>query len=414
MKTPFVSKEQLDQITKEFPTPFHLYDEKGIRETARAVNQAFSWNPGFKEYFAVKATPNPSILKILQEEGCGVDCATDVEVMMAKKLDFKDISFTSNDTRAEEFVYAREVGAMINLDAYEHIAFLEEVAGLPETVSLRYNPGGVFSLGTDIMDHPEESKFGMTKAQLLQGYKDLKAKGVKQFGLHAFLASNTVTNNYYPTLAGQLFELALEIREETGVELNFINLSGGIGIDYSPADKQNDIALIGQGVHEKFDQILVPNGLGQIKIFTELGRFMLAPHGHLVTKVLHLKDTYRHYVGVDASAVNLLRPAMYDAYHHITNISNPDGPIQVVDVTGSLCENNDKFAKNRELSEPIVGDTLVIHDTGAHGFSMGYQYNARLRSAEVLLQEDGSAKLIRRAEKPGDYFATLYGFGLEE
>ncbi len=414
MKKTFVSKEQLDQITKEFPTPFHLYDEKGIRETARAVNQAFSWNSGFKEYFAVKATPNPSILKILQEEGCGVDCATDVEVMMAKKLDFKDISFTSNDTRAEEFVYAKEVGAMINLDAYEHIAFLEEVAGLPETVSLRYNPGGVFSLGTDIMDHPEESKFGMTKAQLLQGYKDLKAKGVKQFGLHAFLASNTVTNDYYPTLAGQLFELALEIREETGVELNFINLSGGIGIDYSPADKQNDIALIGQGVHEKFDQILVPNGLGQIKIFTELGRFMLAPHGHLVTKVLHLKDTYRHYVGVDASAVNLLRPAMYGAYHHITNISNPDGPIQVVDVTGSLCENNDKFAKNRELSEPRVGDTLVIHDTGAHGFSMGYQYNARLRSAEVLLQEDGSAKLIRRAEKPEDYFATLYGFGLEE
>ncbi|EHI74784.1 diaminopimelate decarboxylase [Streptococcus criceti] len=414
MKTPFVSKDQLDQITKEFPTPFHLYDEKGIRETARAVNKAFAWNPGFKEYFAVKATPNPSILKILQEEGCGVDCATDVEVMLAKKLGFKDISFTSNDTRAEEFVYAREAEAMINLDAYEHIAFLDEVAGLPETVSLRYNPGGVFSLGTDIMDHPEESKFGMTKAQLLQGYKELKAKGVKNFGLHAFLASNTVTNDYYPTLAGQLFELALEIREETGVELSFINLSGGIGVDYSPADKQNDIAVIGQGVHEKFDQILVPNGLGKIKIFTELGRFMLAPHGHLVTKVLHLKDTYRHYVGVDASAVNLLRPAMYDAYHHITNISNPGGKVQVVDVTGSLCENNDKFAKNRELPEARVGDILVIHDTGAHGFSMGYQYNGRLRSAEILLQEDGTAKMIRRAERPEDYFATLYGFGLDE
>ncbi|WP_165329498.1 diaminopimelate decarboxylase [Streptococcus tangpeifui] len=414
MKTPFVSKEQLDQITKKFPTPFHLYDEKGIRETARAVNKAFAWNPGFKEYFAVKATPNPSILKILQEEGCGVDCATDVEVMMAKKLGFKDISFTSNDTRAEEFVYAREVEAMINLDAYEHIAFLDEVAGLPETVSLRYNPGGVFSLGTDIMDHPEDSKFGMTKAQLLQGYKDLRAKGVKNFGLHAFLASNTVTNDYYPTLAGQLFELALEIREKTGVELSFINLSGGIGVDYSPADKQNDIAVIGQGVHEKFDQILVPNGLGEIKIFTELGRFMLASHGHLITKVLHLKDTYRHYVGVDASAVNLLRPAMYDAYHHITNISNPNGKVQVVDVTGSLCENNDKFAKNCELPEARVGDTLVIHDTGAHGFSMGYQYNGRLRSAEILLQEDGTAKMIRRAERPEDYFATLYGFGLDE
>lgn len=414
MKTPFITKEALDKITAEFPTPFHLYDEKGIRETARAVNAAFAWNPGFKEYFAVKATPNPTILKILQEEGCGVDCATDVELMMSHKLGFKDISFTSNDTKAAEFVYAREIDAMINLDAYEHIAFLEEVAGLPQTVSLRYNPGGVFSLGTDIMDHPEESKFGMTHDQLIQGYKDLKVKGVKSFGLHAFLASNTVTNDYYPTLAAQLFNLAVEIKEKTGVILDFINLSGGVGIDYSPANKQNDIAVIGEGVHQEFDKILVPNGLGHIKIFTELGRFMLAPHGHLVTKVLHLKDTYRHYVGVDASAVNLLRPAMYDAYHHITNISNPDGKIETVDVTGSLCENNDKFAKNRELPEARVGDTLIIHDTGAHGFSMGYNYNGRLRSAEILYQEDGGARMIRRAEKPEDYFATLYGFDFEK
>lgn len=414
MKTPFITKEALDKITAEFPTPFHLYDEKGIRETARAVNAAFAWNPGFKEYFAVKATPNPTILKILQEEGCGVDCATDVELMMSHKLGFKDISFTSNDTKAAEFVYAREIDAMINLDAYEHIAFLEEVAGLPQTVSLRYNPGGVFSLGTDIMDHPEESKFGMTHDQLIQGYKDLKVKGVKSFGLHAFLASNTVTNDYYPTLAAQLFNLAVEIKEKTGVSLDFINLSGGVGIDYSPANKQNDIAVIGEGVHQEFDKILVPNGLGHIKIFTELGRFMLAPHGHLVTKVLHLKDTYRHYVGVDASAVNLLRPAMYDAYHHITNISNPDGKIETVDVTGSLCENNDKFAKNRELPEARVGDTLIIHDTGAHGFSMGYNYNGRLRSAEILYQEDGGARMIRRAEKPEDYFATLYGFDFEK
>ncbi|MGT2959827.1 diaminopimelate decarboxylase [Streptococcus caballi] len=414
MKTPFITKEALAKITAEFPTPFHLYDEKGIRETARAVNAAFAWNPGFKEYFAVKATPNPTILKILQEEGCGVDCATDVELMMSHKLGFKDISFTSNDTKAAEFVYAREIDAMINLDAYEHIAFLEEVAGLPQTVSLRYNPGGVFSLGTDIMDHPEESKFGMTHDQLIQGYKDLKVKGVKSFGLHAFLASNTVTNDYYPTLAAQLFNLAVEIKEKTGVSLDFINLSGGVGIDYSPANKQNDIAVIGEGVHQEFDKILVPNGLGHIKIFTELGRFMLAPHGHLVTKVLHLKDTYRHYVGVDASAVNLLRPAMYDAYHHITNISNPDGNIETVDVTGSLCENNDKFAKNRELPEARVGDTLIIHDTGAHGFSMGYNYNGRLRSAEILYQEDGGARMIRRAEKPEDYFATLYGFDFEK
>lgn len=416
MKTPFISKEQLDKITVQFPTPFHLYDEKGIRETARAVNKAFAWNQGFKEFFAVKATPNPTILKILQEEGCGVDCATDVELLLSHKVGFdsSSISFTSNDTRPSEFVYAREIGATINLDAYEHIAFLEEAAGLPETVSLRYNPGGVFTLGTAIMDNPEESKFGMTKKQLFQGYKDLKAKGVRSFGLHAFLASNTVTNDYYPTLAAQLFNLAVEIKQELGISLDFINLSGGVGVDYTPADQQNDIALIGKGVHRVFDEILVPNGLGHISIYTELGRFMLASHGHLVTKVLHLKDTYRRYVGVDASAVNLLRPAMYDAYHHITNISNPDGKLQIVDVVGSLCENNDKFAKQRELPEARVGDTLIIHDTGAHGFSMGYNYNGRLRSAEILFQEDGTAQMIRRAETPEDYFATLYGFNFDE
>ena len=409
-KTPFVTAEQLDAITAQFPTPFHLYDEKGIRETARAVNAAFAWNPGFMEYFAVKATPTPAILKILQEEGCGVDCATDTELVMAERMGFKDICFTSNVTKASEYQLARKVNAVINLDAYEHIAFLEEVAGLPETVSLRYNPGGVFSLGTDIMDHPEESKFGMTKAQLIQGYKDLKAKGVQTFGLHAFLASNTVTNDYYPTLAAQLFELAVEIKETTGVELDFIDLSGGIGVDYSPENQQNDIAIIGAGVHAQFDAILVPNGLGKVKIYTELGRFMLAPHGHLVTKVLHIKDTYRRYVGVDASAANLMRPAFYGAYHHITNISNPDGPLEVVDVTGSLCENNDKFAKHRELPQVRVGDTLIIHDAGAHGFSMGYNYNGRLRSAEILLQEDGSPRLIRRAETMEDYFATISGF----
>ncbi|VEI59632.1 diaminopimelate decarboxylase [Streptococcus mutans] len=416
MKTPFISKEQLDKITVQFPTPFHLYDEKGIRETARAVNKAFAWNQGFKEFFAVKATPNPTILKILQEEGCGVDCATDVELLLSHKVGFdsSSISFTSNDTRPSEFVYAREIGATINLDAYEHIAFLEEVAGLPETVSLRYNPGGVFTLGTAIMDNPEESKFGMTKEQLFQGYKDLKAKGVRSFGLHAFLASNTVTNDYYPTLAAQLFNLAVEIKQELGISLDFINLSGGVGVDYTPADQQNDIALIGKGVHRVFDEILVPNGLGHISIYTELGRFMLASHGHLVTKVLHLKDTYRRYVGVDASAVNLFRPAMYDAYHHITNISNPDGKLQIVDVVGSLCENNDKFAKQRELPEARVGDTLIIHDTGAHGFSMDYNYNGRLRSAEILFQEDGTAQMIRRAETPEDYFATLYGFNFDE
>ncbi|HEP1819987.1 TPA: diaminopimelate decarboxylase [Streptococcus suis] len=413
-KTPFVSKEVLETITEQFPTPFHLYDEKGIRDKARALNAAFSWNKGFKEYFAVKATPTPAILKILQEEGCGVDCATDVEVLMSEKLGFKDIMFTSNDTQAQEFVYARKVGATINLDAYEHIEFLKNVAGIPETVCLRYNPGGVFSLGTDIMDHPEESKFGMTKDQLMKGYKELKELGVKEFGIHAFLASNTVTNDYYPVLARQLFELALEIREETGVTLDFINLSGGIGVNYRPEQEPNDIAVIGEGVRKVYEEILTPAGMGHIKIFTELGRFMLAPHGHLITKVLHRKETYRTYIGVDASAANLMRPAFYGAYHHITNITRPDAPIEVVDVAGSLCENNDKFAVNRELPRAEVGDTLVIHDSGAHGFSMGYNYNGRLRSSEILLQEDGTARMIRRAETPEDYFATIYGFEFDK
>ncbi|HEM3536665.1 TPA: diaminopimelate decarboxylase [Streptococcus suis] len=412
-KTPFVSKEVLETITEQFPTPFHLYDEKGIREKARALNAAFSWNKGFKEYFAVKATPTPAILKILQEEGCGVDCATDVEVLMSEKLGFKDIMFTSNDTQAQEFVYARKVGATINLDAYEHIEFLKNVAGIPETVCLRYNPGGVFSLGTDIMDHPEESKFGMTKDQLMKGYKELKELGVKEFGIHAFLASNTVTNDYYPVLARQLFELALEIREETGVTLDFINLSGGIGVNYRPEQEPNDIAVIGEGVRKVYEEILTPAGMGHVKIFTELGRFMLAPHGHLITKVLHRKETYRTYIGVDASAANLMRPAFYGAYHHITNITRPDALIEVVDVAGSLCENNDKFAVNRELPRAEVGDTLVIHDSGAHGFSMGYNYNGRLRSSEILLQEDGTARMIRRAETPEDYFATIYGFDFD-
>ncbi|WP_033153197.1 diaminopimelate decarboxylase [Streptococcus equinus] len=413
MKIPFISAKELEKITTEFPTPFHLYDEKGIREKARALNKAFSWNKGFKEYFAVKATPTPAILKILQEENCGVDCATEVELLMSHKLGFTDIMFSSNDTPAREFQYAKEIGATINLDAYEHIAFLKEVAGLPETVSLRYNPGGVFSLGTDIMDNPEESKFGMTKAQLIQGFKDLKAEGVKYFGIHSFLASNTVTNDYYPELARQLFELAVEVKEKTGVSVSFINLSGGVGVNYRPEQKANDIAVIGEGVHRVFDEVLVPAGLGDVKIFTELGRFMLAPHGLLVTKVRHRKETYRTYIGVDASAVNLMRPAMYDAYHHITNMTNPNGELEVVDVVGSLCENNDKFAKQRELPQARVGDTLVIHDTGAHGFSMGYQYNGRLRSAEILYQEDGSARLIRRAETPEDYFATIKGFDFD-
>lgn len=416
MKEPFLSREKLAEITTQFPTPFHLYDEKGIRETARALQKAFSWNQGFKEYFAVKATPNPTILKILKEEGCGVDCASYVELLMSQKVGFSgnDMMFSSNDTPAEEIQFARELGATINLDAYEDVAFLQEVASIPEIISCRYNPGGVFELGTDIMDSPEEAKFGMTKEQLIQAFKDLKNLGVKKFGIHALLASNTVTNDYYPELARQLFELAVEVVAETNVDLDFINLSGGVGVPYRPEEKANDILAIGQGVRRVYEEILTPAGLGKVKIFTELGRFMLAPHGLLVTKVLHKKKTYRTYIGVDASAVNLLRPAMYGAYHHITNMDHPDGPTEIVDVVGSLCENNDKFAIQRELPITNIGDTLVIHDTGAHGFSMGYQYNAKLRSAEILLEEDGGVRMIRRAEIPEDYFATLYGFDFEK
>ena len=416
MKTPFVSREKLAEITAQFPTPFHLYDEKGIRERARALHEAFSWNPGFKEYFAVKATPNPAILKILKEEGCGVDCASYVELLMSQKLGFagQDIMFSSNNTPAEEFQFARDLGATINLDAYEDVAFLKEAAGIPKIISCRYNPGGVFELGTSIMDNPEEAKFGMTKDQLIQAFKELKELGAEKCGIHACLASNTVSNDYYPELARQLFELAVKVVAETGVELDFINLSGGVGINYQPEGEENDIAVIGQGVRQAYEAILTPAGLGQVKIYTELGRFMLAPYGLLVTKVTHKKQTYRTYLGVDASAVNLLRPAMYGSYHHITNMDRPECETEVVDVVGSLCENNDKFAINRSLPVSQIGDTLVIHDTGAHGFSMGYQYNAKLRSSEILLEQDGNVRMIRRAEKPEDYFATLYGFDFEK
>lgn len=415
MKTPFITKTQADHLTSQFPTPFHLYDEKGIRNKVRSLKAAFAWNKGFKEYFAIKATPTPAILKILQEEGCGFDCSSYVELLMSEKLGSQAVMFSSNNTSKEDYQYARRIGGIINLDAYEDLALVKEALGtLPEVMSCRYNPGGVFTLGTDIMDNPEEAKFGMTKAQLIQAFKEMKAEGVKKFGIHAFLASNTVTNDYYPTLAKQLFELAVEVVAQTGVLLDFINLSGGIGVNYRPEESANDIAVIGEGVRQAYEAVMTPAGLGQVKIYTELGRFMTGPHGHLLTKVTHRKQTYRTYLGVDASAVNLLRPAMYKAYHHITNLDNPGGKTETVDVVGSLCENNDKFAINRELPKTKIGDRLVIHDTGAHGFAMGYQYNAKLRSAEVLLQEDGSARLIRRAETPEDYLATVYGFDFDK
>lgn len=413
MKTPFVTKEQVEDIIKNYPTPFHLYDEKGIRENARRLKAAFAWNPGFKEYFAVKATPNPTILKILKEEGCGTDCSSLTELMMSDKCGFSgnEIMFSSNDTPKEDFVLANKLNATINLDDFTHIDFLNSLVGIPKKISCRFNPGGVFSLGTDIMDNPGDAKYGMTKPQIIEAYKKLKALGAEEFGMHAFLASNTVTNAYYPTLAKILFEVAVEIKEQTGISLSFINLSGGIGIPYTPDKEPNDIAVIGEGVRKVYEEVLVPAGLGNVSIFTELGRFMLAPYGHLVTKVIHEKHTHKEYIGVDACAVNLMRPAMYGAYHHITVLGKENEPCAYkYDVTGSLCENNDKFAVDRMLPKLEIGDYLVIHDTGAHGFAMGYNYNGKLKSAELLLKEDGSVKMIRRAETPADYFATLEGF----
>lgn len=413
MKKPFVTKEKIEDIVKSYPTPFHIYDEKGIRENARKLKEAFSWNKGYKEYFAVKATPNPTILRILNEEGCGTDCSSMAELLMSEKVGIvgSDIMFSSNDTPAEEFEYAAKLGATINLDDYTHIDFLNDICGIPETISCRYNPGGTFSISTTIMDNPGDAKYGMTKDQLFDAYVRLKELGAKRFGLHSFLASNTVTNEYYPTLAKILFELAVELKEKTGIELSFINLSGGIGIPYTPDKEPNDIMAIGQGVKEAFEEVLVPAGLGDISIFTELGRFMLAPYGHLVTKAIHEKHTHKEYIGVDACAVNLMRPAMYGAYHHITVLGKENEPATYTyDVTGSLCENNDKFAIDRKLPKIDKGDYLVIHDTGAHGFAMGYNYNGKLKSAELLLCEDNSVKMIRRAETVNDYFATLEGY----
>ena len=415
-KPVFVTKEKIQEIVKEYPTPFHLYDEKGIRENACAVAEAFSWNPGFREYFAVKAEPNPFLLQILKEYGCGTDCSSLTELMLSKELGFsgEEIMFSSNDTPPEEFLYAHEIGATINLDDFTHIAYLENLIGtFPKTMSLRYNPGGVYTLSNGIMDNPGDAKYGFTKEQIIEGYRLLKEKGVERFGLHAFLVSNTVTNDYYPTLARTLFELVLEIREKTGVSINFINLSGGVGIAYRPEETPNDIRVIGEGVRKAYEEILVPAGLGQVDIYTEMGRFMMGPYGCLVTQAIHEKHTYKEYIGVDACAANLMRPAIYGAYHHITVSGKEDAPCDhKYDVVGSLCENCDKFAVDRMLPEIEMGDYLIIHDTGAHGFSMGYNYNGRLRSAEILLAEDGSYQLIRRAETPKDYFATFDCFDI--
>lgn len=415
-KTPFVTKEQVCEIAKTYPTPFHLYDEKGIRENARAVKEAFAWNPGFKEYFAVKATPNPFLIDILREYGCGCDCSSLTELMLSKAMGVigSDIMFSSNDTPAEEYAYAAKVGAIINLDDITHIEFVEKILGkLPETMSCRYNPGGVFQMSNGIMDNPGDAKYGFTTEQMFEGYRILKEKGVKHFGMHAFLASNTVTNEYYPMLAKQLFELAVKLEKETGADISFINLSGGVGIPYLPDQEPNDIRKIGEEVRKVYEEVLIPAGMGDVAIYTEMGRFMMGPYGQLVTRAIHEKHTHKEYIGVDACAVNLMRPAMYGAYHHITVLGKEEAPCDhKYDITGSLCENNDKFAVDRMLPEIEEGDYLVIHDTGAHGYAMGYNYNGKLKSAELLLKEDGSVKLIRRAETPRDYFATLDCFDI--
>ena len=420
-KKAFITKAQAEEMVKSYPTPFHLYDEAGIRKNARALNEAFSWNKGFREYFAVKATPTPRILQILKEEGCGTDCSSLTELMMSEVCGFsgQEIMFSSNETPAEEYIYAEKLNATINLDDITHIDYLENALGyIPERICCRYNPGGVFQLGDSkegfqVMDNPGDAKYGMTHEQIIEAYKILKSKGAKEFGIHSFLASNTISNDYYPALARILFELAVELHEKTGAHIKFINLSGGVGVPYRPEQSTNDIAVIGEGVRKAYEEVLVPAGMDDVEIYTELGRFMLAPYGALITTAIHEKHTYKEYIGVDACAANLMRPAIYGAYHHITVLGKEDQPCDhKYDVVGSLCENSDKFAIDRMLPEIERGDILFIHDTGAHGFSMGYNYNGKLRSAEILLKEDGSTEMIRRAETTKDYFATFDFTGL--
>lgn len=411
-KRPFITKEKIEEIAAQYPTPFHVYDEKGIRENARKLKSAFSWNKGFREFFAVKATPNPYLMEILMEEGCGFDCSSYTELMLSDRVGAKgaDIMFSSNATPDEDFLLARKLNAQINLDDFTHIEILDKLCGIPDTISCRYNPGGEFKTSEkgNVMDTPKDAKYGFTHDQLIEGYKLLKEKGAKRFGMHAFLASNTLTNDYYPVLAEILFKTAVEIKEKTGISLEFINLSGGVGIAYRPGEKSNDIEIIGKGVEDVYNKILVPAGLGDLAIYTELGRFMLAPYGHLVAKAIREKHIYKEYIGLDACAANLMRPAIYGSYHHITVAGKENAPCDhMYDITGGLCENCDKFAIDRMLPKINIGDYIIIHDTGAHGFSMGYNYNGKLRSAEILLKADGSFKLIRRAETPKDYFATF-------
>ena len=405
-----LSDAVFENAAAKYPTPFHLYDEAGIRCNARTLKQAFAWCEDFEEYFAIKALPNPAILRILKEEGCGVDCSSDTELMLADACGFsgRDIMFSANAMPYHEFDDARRLGAFVNLDDITHIDILRQHGGIPETICCRYNPGGDFKIGNEIMGNPGDAKYGFTYAQLQEGLKRLKELGAKRFGLHAFLSSNNTDDNYYPALAKILFTCGRDLAAETGLELAFINLSGGVGIPYRPEESENDIAVIGEGVRKVYEEILVPAGMGDVALCTELGRFMLAPYGHLVTRAIHAKHIYKEYIGTDACACDLMRPAMYGSYHHITVMGKEDAPCDhKYDIVGGLCENNDKFAIDRMLPKIDIGDLIYIHDTGAHGSAMGYNYNGKLRSAEVLLCEDGSHRLIRRAETPRDYFATL-------
>ena len=416
MKSPFVTKEQLEAITAQYPTPFHLYDERGIRENARRLFQAFDWHPCFREFFAVKATPTPAILKLLHQEGCGCDCSSMAELVMSERCGITggDIMFSSNNTPDDEYRRAYALGATINLDDLTMVDCLQTALGsVPETVCCRYNPGGVFTLGEtaegfQVMDNPGEAKYGMTRPQMAEAFRRLSGMGVKRFGIHAFLASNTLSNDYFPALSRILFQLAADLHRETGADIAFVNLSGGVGIPYRPEQAENDIFAISGGVRKAWEEIMVPAGLGGAGLYMELGRYMLAPYGCLVTRAVHFKHIYKEYAGVDACACNLMRPAMYGAYHHITVMGKENAPCDhKYDVVGGLCENNDKFAVDRMLPEIELGDLLVIHDTGAHGHAMGYNYNGKLRSAELLLKEDGTVEEIRRAETLEDYFRTV-------
>jgi len=410
------SKSQLEKIVEQYPTPFHIYDEKGIREYARKFTRTFSWNPGFKEYYAIKSAPNPYLMKIMREEGFGIDCSSYAELMIAEKLGMSgdEIMFTSNDTPVYEYKKAIELGAIINLDDISHIEYLEKNVGLPSLVCFRYNPGALKE-GNTIIGHPEEAKYGFTREQLFEGYQMLIDKGVKRFGLHTMVASNELDAAYFVETAELLFELIVELDQRLGIKIEFANLGGGIGIPYRPSDQPVDLDFMSRGIKKLYQEKIEANGLAPLRVYFESGRAMTGPFGYLVSTVLHIKKTYKQYAGLDSSMANLMRPALYGSYHHITVMGKEYEPLdQVYDVTGSLCENNDKFAINRHLPVMEAGDLVVIHDTGAHGHAMGFNYNGKLRSAELLLRENGEVVQIRRAETLNDYFATLNFGGLDD